>query len=194
MGLHKHGGTMDGGLTPICEACGVSLCWDIEENEALALEAFWNQWKCQDCNDGVRMSIEDWKARHSAAVAKVKPERMEPLNREELIVVIKAVLKNYGWTELSVGTAISEKSYQTAVGLRVAHTYLSRGDEFNLTIQGDYRSEGRNALEPHCVLVSKTIEPAAAVRLIVRYASGADAAVAQTYAAKLLHDFPSIAA
>ena len=62
MGLHKHGGTMDGALTPICEECGVSLCWDLEENEALENEGFWNQWKCQDCNDGERMSLEKWKA------------------------------------------------------------------------------------------------------------------------------------
>ena len=187
MGLHKHGGTMDGGLTPICEACGVSLCWDIEEGEALALEAFWNQWKCQDCNHGVRMSIEEWKARHGSAVAKVEPEHIAPLQRDELVTVLKAVLKAHGWTE-HVGAAIAQKSYQTAVGPRVAHTYLSRGDEFNFTICGDYQSEGRNALEPHGVLVPKTIDPAGAVRLIVRYARGADAAVAQTYAAKLWHD------
>ena len=62
MGLHKHGGTMDGALTPICEECGVSLCWDIEETEALENEAFWDQWKCQDCNGGERMSLESWKA------------------------------------------------------------------------------------------------------------------------------------
>ena len=67
MGLHTHGGTMEGALTPICEACGVSLCWDIEENEALADEAFWNQWKCQDCNDGVRMSLEKWRLEHLAS-------------------------------------------------------------------------------------------------------------------------------
>lgn len=64
MGLHKHGGTMDGALTPICETCGVSLCWDIEENEAIADEDFWNQWKCQDCNRGHRMSLEQWRLQH----------------------------------------------------------------------------------------------------------------------------------
>jgi hypothetical protein len=61
MGLHSHGGTMPGGLTPICESCGVSLCWDIEEGEALENEEFWNQWKCQDCNGGERMSLVKWK-------------------------------------------------------------------------------------------------------------------------------------
>ena len=64
MGLHKHGGTMDGALTPICEECGVSLCWDLEENEALANEGFWNRWKCQDCNGGESMSLKKWKEQH----------------------------------------------------------------------------------------------------------------------------------
>lgn len=62
MGLHIHRGTMEGALTPICESCGVALCWDIEESEALKDEDFWNQWKCQDCNDGKCMSINSWKA------------------------------------------------------------------------------------------------------------------------------------
>jgi hypothetical protein len=52
---------MEGALTPICESCGISLCWDIEEKEALSNEDFWNQWVCQDCNDGIRMSLVDWK-------------------------------------------------------------------------------------------------------------------------------------
>jgi len=55
---------MDGALTPICEACGVSLCWDVSEAEGLADEAFWNQWKCQDCNGGHRMSLEQWRIDH----------------------------------------------------------------------------------------------------------------------------------
>lgn len=52
---------MDGALTPICNDCGVSLCWDIEETEALENEDFWDQWSCQDCNDGIRMSLQAWK-------------------------------------------------------------------------------------------------------------------------------------
>ena len=65
MGLHTHRGTMQGALTPICESCGVSLCWDIEESEAIEYEEFWNQWVCQDCNGGVRMSLEKWKTENA---------------------------------------------------------------------------------------------------------------------------------
>lgn len=74
MGLHKHGSTMDGALTPICESCGVSLCWDVEEIQAIADMDFWNQWKCQDCNGGHRMSLEQWRLKHPAVTVKnVKP-------------------------------------------------------------------------------------------------------------------------
>lgn len=55
MGLHRHPGTMPGGVTPICNACGVSLCWDISEEEAEEARDFWEGWKCEDCNGGVRM-------------------------------------------------------------------------------------------------------------------------------------------
>lgn len=68
MGLHKHGGTMEGALTPICNDCGVSLCWDIEEGEALANEDFWNQWICQDCNGGKPMSLQDWIAQKAQPI------------------------------------------------------------------------------------------------------------------------------
>ncbi|WP_139313467.1 hypothetical protein [Rhodoferax antarcticus] len=65
MGLHKHGGTMDGALTPICESCGVALCWNIEESQGLAEKDFWDQWMCEDCNDGERMSLEKWRLEHT---------------------------------------------------------------------------------------------------------------------------------
>jgi hypothetical protein len=55
---------MEGALTPICESCNVSLCWDVEEEEGMADEDFWNQWKCQDCNDGERMSLAKWRLEH----------------------------------------------------------------------------------------------------------------------------------
>lgn len=52
MGVHTHGGTMPGGVTPICNLCNVSLCWDISEEEYEADQAFWDAWVCRDCNGG----------------------------------------------------------------------------------------------------------------------------------------------
>ena len=56
MGVHVHGGTLDGGVTPICNDCGVSLCWDISEEEYEQSADFWDDWICQDCNGGERMT------------------------------------------------------------------------------------------------------------------------------------------
>ena len=55
MGVCTLPSTMPGGLTPICSSCGVCLCWDISQEEYDAHPAFWDAWKCEDCNDGVRM-------------------------------------------------------------------------------------------------------------------------------------------
>lgn len=60
MGVHIHGGTMSGALTPICEDCAVSLCWDIDRTTYLEAKAFWDAWKCQDCA-GTRLSAFRWK-------------------------------------------------------------------------------------------------------------------------------------
>lgn len=60
MGVHRHNGTQPGAETPICNECGVSLCWDIARVEYLEAKAFWDAWRCQDCN-GSRLSAFGWK-------------------------------------------------------------------------------------------------------------------------------------
>jgi hypothetical protein len=59
MGITIHGGTMTGGVTPTCDECGVALCWDISRTDYLAAKAFWDAWRCQDCN-GSRLSAFGW--------------------------------------------------------------------------------------------------------------------------------------
>lgn len=61
MGLITHRGTMPGAFTPICNECGVHLCWDVGEEEANQDRQFWDAWICQDCNGGVRMSVKQWR-------------------------------------------------------------------------------------------------------------------------------------
>lgn len=65
MGVHKHGGTMDGGLTPICNSCGVSLCWDISVEDYKQDTMFWDSWVCRDCNGGEPMNRKEYYAVHS---------------------------------------------------------------------------------------------------------------------------------
>ena len=60
MGVHKHGGTMPGAVTPICNDCGVSLCWDIGIDEYQQDKSFWDAWICQDCNGGMPRRRRDW--------------------------------------------------------------------------------------------------------------------------------------
>lgn len=50
MGVTKIPSTLPGGLTPICNTCGVLLCWDISEEEYLDFKKFWDNWVCEDCN------------------------------------------------------------------------------------------------------------------------------------------------
>lgn len=64
MGVHQHGGTPLGALTPICNDCGISLCWDIALEEYEEDREFWDRWACQDCREfeGLeRMSLKTWR-------------------------------------------------------------------------------------------------------------------------------------
>lgn len=55
MGVHVHHGTMPEGKTPICNECGVSLCFDISDDEYSLNQTFWDNWICRDCNGGEPM-------------------------------------------------------------------------------------------------------------------------------------------
>ena len=69
MGLSKHGSTMPGAVTPICNECGTFLCWDLGEDEADENRDFWDAWVCESCNDGERMSLKQWRAQRAETVA-----------------------------------------------------------------------------------------------------------------------------
>ena len=70
----------------------------------------------------------------------------------DMHLIIIQVLIECGWTAYS-GPAIGLKSFETATGVKEAQAYVSKGDEFNRTLSGDYQSEGRNALEASGVLI-----------------------------------------
>lgn len=53
MGVHIHPGTMPDGVTPICNTCMISLCWDISQEEYEESRQFWDAWICKDCNGGI---------------------------------------------------------------------------------------------------------------------------------------------
>jgi hypothetical protein len=106
-----------------------------------------------------------------------------------LEATIAAHLSELGWKRLTGGTAIASKSYATAVGPKEALVYLqdfgSQCDYVGLA--GEYVSEGRNALDSQGQLIPRSAEGDALLATVQRFAADCDAAVAQTYAARLLH-------
>lgn len=43
--------TWIGALTPICNECGITLCWDISYEDYFDREDFWDDWKCDECEE-----------------------------------------------------------------------------------------------------------------------------------------------
>ncbi|CAL9981224.1 hypothetical protein VPHD479_0239 [Vibrio phage D479] len=39
-----------GGMTPVCNDCGVHLCWDIADMDYIMEFHFWENWTCRDCS------------------------------------------------------------------------------------------------------------------------------------------------
>lgn len=95
-------------------------------------------------------------------------------------------LVELGWTGEAY-TAIARKEYETAVGLKTALVYLADfgPSEETLMLTGDYQSEGRNALSTTMVSVPRLADESSLRLLAEKFAIAADAAVADTYAAKL---------
>jgi hypothetical protein len=48
--------TFECGYTPVCDDCGIFLCWDISDEEYERDRAFWDSWRCKSCNRDVPMS------------------------------------------------------------------------------------------------------------------------------------------
>ncbi len=106
-------------------------------------------------------------------------------NTDELKVQVTALLAAAGWKP-EPGTAIASKFYDTYVGPRQAQVYLSRGDEYNRTLSGQYYSEGRDATAACLKLIPHTATPEQVAHIVSRFMADMDATVAQTYAARLL--------
>ena len=55
--------TFLGGYTPMCDDCGVALCWDIGPDEYEAERGFWDTWRCRDCNPDYLGARKRWVAK-----------------------------------------------------------------------------------------------------------------------------------
>lgn len=101
---------------------------------------------------------------------------------------IVAQLAAAGWTPLEGGTAIANKIYETAVGLKEAQVYLADygPTSENYVLEGQYYSEGRNILGGSGILIPKAADEAKVIQLAQKFAAGAEKEVLQSYAARLL--------
>ena len=59
MGVTKTTSTLPGGLTPICNDCGIALCWDISEEEYEKKKTYWDEWRCKECYPHYKKSLKD---------------------------------------------------------------------------------------------------------------------------------------
>jgi hypothetical protein len=47
--------------TPVCNSCGIHLCWDLEGFQYENEKPFWDEWECRDCNSEYEGSLTRWK-------------------------------------------------------------------------------------------------------------------------------------
>ena len=57
MGVTIGNSTMDGAVTPICNSCGICLCYDISDSEYEENKTFWDNWQCGDCDPSAKGSF-----------------------------------------------------------------------------------------------------------------------------------------
>ncbi len=114
----------------------------------------------------------------------------EPSRRcASFAAIAQEVLAGCGWSPLT-GPAIAEKAFVTAVGEKIALAYVSAFDKerLNCRLIGDYVSEGRNALEPHGVLLPWASSAESVRCLAEQFVANAEQVVGETYAARLHRD------
>jgi hypothetical protein len=64
MGVTHLNSTLEGGVTPICNECGIALCWDLAIEEYLEAKSFWDTWRCEGCNPDYALAWTRWKVEH----------------------------------------------------------------------------------------------------------------------------------
>jgi hypothetical protein len=115
------------------------------------------------------------------------------LNEDMLRTISQKVLAENGWKPLDyINTSvIGSRDYETAVGIKTAFAYISKGDGYNRTLSADYQSEGRNVVESDSILLPLDADIKAVRELAQKFAVGVEKTVQQTYAMKIKHNrFP----
>ena len=111
-------------------------------------------------------------------------------NKEKIKVACETIL-SFGGTELPdylPGLAFGAKAYQTAVGPREAHFYLTASDGINQSLTGSFYSEGRNVIESCPLLVPVDATEEQVEGLCTQFLTGCERMINQSYARKLYLD------
>jgi len=102
--------------------------------------------------------------------------------------IVVGAFSRHGWSRHE-GTAIVEKEFETAVGLKVAFLYFkaSADDPFGFVLSGEYQTEGRNAVYFRS-LIRRDADSAKVREVATSFVIEADLAIMQSYAVRLVKD------
>lgn len=59
-----------GEAQPICNDCGIALCWSIDIEEYNEFKKFWDDWKCSDCNPNYSGAYKRFKMKNRLLIKK----------------------------------------------------------------------------------------------------------------------------
>ncbi|MDP3334601.1 MAG: hypothetical protein Q8S55_21850 [Methylococcaceae bacterium] len=107
-------------------------------------------------------------------------------SQKEIVRFICDYLRINGWNIFDPpSTALSFKTYDTAVGQKEAQVYFC-GDEYNWVLSGLYESQGRNILSTASELIPKDCAAANLIDYCSQFLTCVDSTISQSYAVRLL--------
>lgn len=61
----------DGSYTPICNDCGVKLCWGLSETEYQRTKEYWDKWRCEACSSPLA-TLSNWLKQNSSLKGSIR--------------------------------------------------------------------------------------------------------------------------
>ena len=115
MGTHTTASTLPGALTPICNSCGVSLCWDISDEDYAEDKGFWDEWCCRDCNphyEGALKRYREAKQSKPSLIYAGIGSRETPAHIIRVMRKVASLLASKGWLLRSGGAEGADTAFE----------------------------------------------------------------------------------